>query len=291
MDAQKYSCLQAVRTDFNEQLVHLYDSREIKNLFHLAVEHATGFNAAEIVIHLNDDLDAEISDQLYSLLTDLKTGKPIQYILGKAWFMEAEFFVNDSVLIPRPETEELIHWVLDDNPQTSGNFRVLDIGTGSGIIPVSLQIHRPFWEIFACDISEDAIRVARTNASLIQTSRKPDFYLEDIFNPVHLFEKPFDIIISNPPYIPKSELSVMNKTVTDFEPEIALFVPNQDPLLFYRVISIYAKNNLSKKGVLYFEIHEDYASQVAELLNPDFADIKIRQDLQGKNRMVKASLR
>ncbi len=215
----------------------------------------------------------------------LLLNEPIDYILGYSEFFGRRFRVNSDVLIPRPETEELCNWIIDDY-KGKNKLDVLDIGTGSGCIPVTLAAELPTTTVSACDISEEALGVAKQNAA--ENKAEVSFYQTDIlsdFPPI----KSLDIIVSNPPYVLNSDKQEMEAKVLDFEPHIALFVEDNDPLLFYRKISEHAMENLKPTGRLYFEVHEHYADQVAELLSlSGFSTIEIREDAQGKERMVRA---
>jgi release factor glutamine methyltransferase len=212
--------------------------------------------------------------------------KPIQYILGEAPFYGREFKVNASVLIPRNETEELVHLIIKENKKL--NLRILDIGTGSGCIPISLALEIPSSKTFALDISKEALEVAKDNAKKHEESII--FFQVDILNediPV----KDLDIIVSNPPYVCESEKSLMHENVLNFEPHLALFVKDNDPLVFYKIIAKKAKSALKSSGKLYFEINEAFGEKVQYLLEEQgYREISIIQDLNNKDRIVKAVL-
>ncbi len=224
--------------------------------------------------------------RLNAILSAIPSGKPIQYILGSARFFELNFFVNPAVLIPRMETEELIAWMLEDHPERS-ELKVLDIGTGSGCIPISLKRNRPEWKVWALDISPSALEVAKSNAKRHQTNIT--FLILDILEPSNWVEmSEFECIVSNPPYIPPSEQGIMGASVLDFEPEIALFTPEHAPLLFYDTISRFAREKLVAGGSLYFECNERNAEKVGDLLKSyGFAKVTLQKDINGKIRMVK----
>lgn len=214
----------------------------------------------------------------------LKTGEPIQYILGKGPFYGREFLVNQHTLIPRNETEELVHLILNANPQP--RLKILDIGTGTGCIPITLDLEMNEPEVYGLDISENALEVARKNTKLLHSNVQ--FMQGDILQEIPTVPL-LDILVSNPPYVPIGEKALMHRNVLDFEPELALFVPDQDPLIFYRMIGQLGKKLLVSGGRLYFEIHERFGSEVAAILqNLGYQEVKIHQDLNGKERMISA---
>ena len=221
--------------------------------------------------------------------TQLLQHRPIQYVLGEAWFMGLKFFVNESVLIPRPETEELVSWVIDEH-KNKGALQILDIGTGSGCIGISLQKNLPSSKVTLLDISEDALGIAAGNAkklgATVQTQQL-DILDESAWASLPIY----DVIVSNPPYIKKTEAESMAKHVLDFEPSLALFVEDDDALIFYRKIALLAVRHLASNGVLNFEINEMLGEEVVVLLEELGFSAQLRKDLQGKNRMVRASLR
>lgn len=269
-------------------LERLYQKHEAESIAYVAIEHVLNYSKFKYVEHRNE-LFPESATVLWNKISrELLTGKPIQYIIGVAPFYGKNFELTPSVLIPRPETEELVDLVLKENPNVLQ--RVLDIGTGSGCIPVSLKCNRKNWDVFATDISEEALSVAKNNAVL--NNAKIGFYKDDIFNPrVFKNEEKFNIIISNPPYIPQSEKTRMHKNVIDFEPQLALFIPDEDAIKYYRAISLFANYFLAKGGKLYVEIHENFGNEVAEVFNiAGMHNIEIIQDINGKPRIVKAFL-
>ena len=211
--------------------------------------------------------------------------EPIQYILGEADFYGLKFKVNPSVLIPRAETEELVHLILS-NHKNGTELKVLDIGTGSGCIPISLKKNRAKWLVSACDVSSGALAVANANA--VKNGVEVDFFLRDILDERLSFEAQyFDIIVSNPPYIPFEERALMPKNVLENEPHLALFVENDTPLIFYKRIADVANASLKVGGQLYFECNEFNAQKVAQVLQDKaFTAVEIHQDMQGKDRMI-----
>ncbi len=233
-----------------------------------------------------DELSETQEAKLKEIQTRLLAKEPIQYVLGMTYFYDLKFKVDPAVLIPRPETEELVAWILEDQPKNL-NLRILDIGTGSGCIPITIKSKAPNFQVAALDISEGALTVAKENADLNQ--------VEIAFQNLDILKKEnwkilpsFEVIVSNPPYIPFKEKQLMSTNVLDHEPEIALFVTNEDPLIFYRTIIDLAKEHLVKGGWLYFETNEYNATKVEALFfNAGFFDIEKQKDLQGKDRMVK----
>lgn len=223
--------------------------------------------------------------QLQRVIRRLRAGEPLQYITGVADFYGLRFKVNPDVLIPRPETEELVAWVLEHEDLFLHPPRILDIGTGSGCIPIVLKKYWPEAEVFALDVSVPAVELARENAR--SNNLEVNFSVANILDETEWTSLPsFDIIISNPPYIPPSESAVMPLSVIDYEPSLALFVPEHDPLVFYRKITTFATTHLAARGLLFFECNEFNAEQVAALgIASQFSNGTLRRDLQGKWRM------
>jgi release factor glutamine methyltransferase len=220
-----------------------------------------------------------------AILMRLKNNEPLQYVTGYADFYNLKFKVNNSVLIPRPETEELVYWILKDHKHQA-ILRLLDIGTGSGCIPITLKKERSVWDITALDIDENALAVAKENADLNKTAI---FFIKtDILNPKHdVLTQKFDIIVSNPPYVLAKDKNEMRANVLDFEPHLALFVPDNDPLLFYRHILDFSIKNLNENGKLYFEIHADLGEQTRNLCLQYFKNVTLEQDMSGRDRMIR----
>ena len=277
---------------FKSQLSLLYDSREAESIATLTLIELTGFSSSRIKAFPEMELTEEQSVAISLILNDLNTGKPLQYILGHTEFFGLPFKVNPSVLIPRPETEELVEWVISTINKTKGESgSLLDIGTGSGCIAISLKKNLPLLEVTAIDISHEALQTAKGNAGLNKTDI--NFLQGDILEPgLSIAPSNFDIIISNPPYVTQQDKLQMHQNVTDFEPHTALFVSEQDPLLFYRVIAEFALKHLKPAGLLFFEINENYGEQICDLLqNQHFDNIELRKDLSGRDRMIKASFK
>ena len=272
---------------FKNHLTVLYEKQEAEAITTLVLNEITGFSKAKLKAFPETNLSTEQSDKLFTLINELKTGKPIQYILSYTEFYGLKFNVNSSVLIPRPETEELVSWILESIAMPFIN--ILDIGTGSGCIAISLKHELPQASVTAIDISTDALETAKQNA--VENNTAIDFIEANILNTGNLsLPHKFDVIVSNPPYVTETDKKQMHTNVTEFEPHTALFVPETDPLLFYNAITDFAIKNLNKNGLLFFEINESYGNEIIEMLtDKSFTDIELRKDIRGKNRMIKAS--
>lgn len=281
-----------VSANFSEQLKVLYDANEVNSLFMMVLENVVNISSAKIKAFPETEISTPDSERITDILTRLATGEPIQYTLGYTEFYGLRFEVNPSVLIPRPETEELVDWAIKSWQLAVGSwmapFNILDIGTGSGCIPISLKKNLPDAKVSAIDISAEALQTAKQNAWLNKVD--VNFILDDILNPKsEILNSKSEIIISNPPYVTLEDKKLMHTNVTDFEPHTALFVPEDDPLIFYKAIADFASTRLEKGGLLFFEINEIYGKQIIELLNiKQFINIELRKDISGKDRMVKA---
>ncbi len=279
-------------------LSEIYDEREAANIADMVIEFVTGLRKIDRVLDKQFLLNEEQNVKLKSCLVDLLKHKPVQYILHEAWFAGMKFYVDENVLIPRPETEELVELIakeVDSGLLTDDSltFTVLDIGTGSGCIAIALKkkssiINRQF-SISAIDISENALNIAKKNA--IENKMEIYFFQTNILdeNEWKQFVK-FDIIISNPPYIKQSEQVSMGENVLKFEPHLALFVADEDALIFYKKIAAFGLRHLNKNGKLFFEINENLGNEICELLeNSGYKNIELKKDMQGKNRFVVGS--
>jgi len=280
--------LQDTKQAMKHQLSNVYDALELNSIVNILIEEVTGWDALHQNIHKNDALEQSQTDQLTQYVEKLLTGKPLQYIIGKAWFMGKAFMVNEAVLIPRPETEELVEWIVEYAQIINKPLSILDIGTGTGCIPITLKQAIPNASITAIDISKEALAVAQQNAATNNTDI--DWIELDILQTKHL-KNQYDIIVSNPPYIPLREKANMQSLVIDHEPAIALFVPDQHPLIFYSKIAHIGKSALKPNGQLFFEIHYDQGEAIMALLNEMGYHAELRQDIYGKDRMVRASLK
>lgn len=270
-----------VRTRLRDQ----YPPGEVEGFIKIIFRELLGYETVDILLHKDTELPDFIVTKTTKVVDQLRENRPIQYIFGKAWFHGHEFSVDASTLIPRPETEELVDLIIDEN--RGSDLRVLDIGTGSGCIAVSLALGLRFPTVDAIDISDRALNVARGNASRLRA--RVDFSRDDILTAKPV-DNSYDIIVSNPPYIADSELRSMAANVVDYEPHSALFVPDSDPLRFYRAITAYARRALADGGRLYFEINSRFPDEMrALLLEYGFVDIDIRRDMQGLYRFANAT--
>lgn len=275
--------------DFQNQLKKIYDERESENISDWIFENVTGQKRWERRNNPNELKEAYFH-QLQNYLQQLLAHKPVQYILNEAWFYKMKFFVNENVLIPRPETEELVEWIIKDVRCTTYDVQctILDIGTGSGCIPISLKRELHNTNVTAIDVSEKALQVAKKNAESLDA--KIDFLQIDFLDESKWKALPqFDIIVSNPPYIPYQEKEKLSKNVTAFEPGIALFVENKNPFIFYEKISAFAKSHLKQNGKIYLEVHEEYAKNVKDIFKNAGFISEIKKDIYGKERMVRAA--
>jgi release factor glutamine methyltransferase len=253
------------------------------------MEHLTGSKKAERMLYKH----SAITEGEVALLKDyadrLLQQEPVQYVLNEAWFFGLKFYTDKNVLIPRPETEELVEWIITDNKTASGNLKILDIGTGSGCIPVSLKKKMPQAEVWSIDISEGALQVATKNAATHTTAIH--LLQQDILDKENWSQLPmFDIIVSNPPYIPEKDKAEMQANVLQYEPVTALFVPDDDALLFYKAIAAFGKEHLTSNGFIYFEIHEDLGNATVNLLKSMGYITELKKDMQQKDRLAKAGL-
>ncbi len=284
-----------------QELKALYDDGESKAITALVLEECTGLSKEELRTNKLAPLTTEQEERIATYVQRLKSHEPLQYVMQKTWFYGLELYVDKSVLIPRPETEELVDWIVNDVKTTGKNpfqtkdaeadatkqLKILDVGTGSGCIALALKNAMPKAEVWGCDISEEALNVARRNGSALDV--RVDFQGIDFLDEAQRRYLPtVDIIASNPPYIPLREKATMNPNVVEYEPHTALFVPNNDPLLFYKTILQFAKKRLYPDGVIYLEIHENLGKEVKSLFESEGFVVEVKKDMQGKDRMVKA---
>ncbi len=290
--------IQEVKDFFMDSLFPLYDREEVKNFCFLTCEKFLNFSRIDLRQKSAMGIQEDLAKKFTSVVEELLQHKPIQYILGETEFYGLKFLVDENVLIPRQETEELVDWIVNQNKsedakaQAIGQSKltILDIGTGSGCIPIALKKNLPGANVVALDVSEKALNQAQTNAKLNEVTI--EFVLRDILKTDASHETlstSFDVIVSNPPYIRNSEQKLMQKNVLEYEPHVALFVPDENPLLFYDAIATFAKKSLRLNGQIYFEINEAFGGDVIKLLaNKGFKQIELRKDLNGKDRMIKA---
>jgi release factor glutamine methyltransferase len=280
--------LAEIKQNIKKQLANSYEPVELNSLLPLFIEHITGWNQVQQVIHQNEEMVPEWEKSFQEGSLQLAQGKPIQYIIGKSWFLGNDYFVNESVLIPRPETEELVEWVSEYAQIINKPLQIADIGTGSGCSAIALSLLLPDATVTGIDISEDALQVAQKNATALAANI--EWVQQDILMSASLPGN-YDIMVSNPPYIPIREKATMQDQVTLHEPDIALFVTNEDPLIFYKMIARLGKQALNKNGQLFFEIHYDQGPALLKLLDEMNYHAELRQDMFGKDRMIRASLK
>ncbi len=278
--------------DLVRQITLNEDPDEIQSITYQVLENLLGLSRTDILSEKQVNI-TNIEARLSETVKRINHHEPLQYIIGEADFFGRKFTVNPAVLIPRPETEELVHLIISELKERpleierdeNAKKRILDIGTGSGCIPISLALEILNSEVFALDISEDALNVAEQNAHRLQA--KVQFARLDILNTNIPFQN-LDVVVSNPPYIAMSEINDMSRNVVEHEPHIALFVEDDDPLLFYKTIVKKSKLGLKPGGLLVFEINERFGKEVAEVLKKnDFCNVEIIKDLSGKDRIVK----
>jgi release factor glutamine methyltransferase len=277
--------LKSLRTFFNDELIGYYPETEVASFFNLLSEDILKMKRITISQNLYSVVSGKKYEKFQKAITRLKNYEPIQYILGATEFYGLDFIVNPSVLIPRPETEELVGWIIDDCKDKQ-DISILDIGTGSGCIAVTLAKHLPTAKVYALDISEEALKLANQNAT--NNEVEVEFIEADILNG-DLGTMQFDVIVSNPPYVREKEKEAMNANVLNHEPHLALFVKDEDALLFYRKITNLAASILKPNGHLYFEINECLGENTKNLLvSNSFNNIELKKDIFDKDRMIKA---
>lgn len=274
--------LQAAAYQLTQQLSTIYESREAANIADWVLEHLTGWKKIDRLIHKDEELANKKQLLLERYTQELLQHKPVQYVLNEAWFCGMHFFVNEHVLIPRPETEELVEWITrSSQPKT-----LLDVGTGSGCIPISIKKKLPGVETYACDISTKALEVAKQNA-LAQNTNIHFLHIDFLDKKAREDLPQVDTLVSNPPYIPQKDKDTMLPNVLQYEPHLALFVEDNDPLIFYRALAEFGQTHLLPGGSIFVEIHEDLANAVKELFNA--FNVEIKKDMQGKERMIRAT--
>ena len=276
--------LEALTSYFVKELESVVGIREAKLFFDRISEEVLGYAKTDRILNKSIRLsESQILDVLYKI-KELKKGRPLSYVIGFQHFFGLSIPVAEGVLIPRPETEELVDWVLEESRT---KISLLDVCSGSGCISLALKSKRPTWQIKGLDVSPEAVNQSKSNARLLGLAC--EFSLLDILKSESIGKEEYDIIVSNPPYVLNSEQVGMQSSVHDFEPHVALFVTDDDPLLFYRKIGVLAFSALKMKGSWFFEINERFGKEVSELLiSLGFSKVELQQDLQGKDRMVKA---
>lgn len=293
--------LKQYKNHFFNSLKNIQDEQEIESFFFILTEYLHNLKRVDLALNPNFEISEDDVEKWNAILADLQKEKPIQYITGEAWFYGLRFEVNENTLIPRPETEELVEFILKETSNfqlPASSLNILDIGTGTGCIPISLKTNLPEANVLAIDVSEKALEVAKRNAqsnkvevNFIQANilEVEDLSKLPLPNAQNLF--PLDIIVSNPPYVRNLEKEEIKKNVLDYEPHLALFVEDTDALLFYRKIAQLALKNLAPNGLLFFEINQYLGKETVELLeNLGFKNIELKKDIYGNDRMIRCSI-
>ncbi len=274
-----------LKQKFTNELKFLCEFNEIVSIFNIVINHIKSYSAIQITLNQEEELSKIEVDEINLILEELKKEKPIQYIIGETEFYGLKFKVTPDVLIPRMETEELVDFVLKSIDKKT-NIKIIDIGTGSGCIPISIKKNSPNSIITAIDISEEALEIAKYNAN--ENNCEINFIQDDILNPsFSKYINQYDIIISNPPYVMESEKAKMKNNVLNYEPHLALFVEDENPLVFYEAIIKFSKTKLSANGLIVFEFNEALGQQMIELaMKNNFIFFKILKDINGKDRFL-----
>ncbi|MDX1759587.1 MAG: peptide chain release factor N(5)-glutamine methyltransferase [Arenibacter algicola] len=282
--------LKEIKNIYHLELDPLFPKEEVDSFFYLVIDHYLGLERFILAMQPNLVVSKENEDPLFFALSQLKQERPIQHILGKAHFCELEFRVDENVLIPRPETEELVYWIINEvqKGDPREEVKILDIGTGSGCIAISLAKNLPNAKVYALDISKKALQIAGENA---MDNGVDIVFLEADILSLEGFKDKFDVIVSNPPYVRELEKLEMKNNVVEHEPGLALFVSDGDPLIFYKKITRFALSHLKKGGVLFFEINQYLGEEMEQLLEAEnFSEIELRKDMFGNDRMLKGQL-
>lgn len=271
-----YSMLNQLRT--------IYHEGEAGQITDWAMEKLTGSKKAERMLYKNSAITNEEEALLHQYTERLMRHEPVQYVLNESWFSGFKFYVDKNVLIPRPETEELVEWIIS---APVAGLKIVDIGTGSGCISITLKKRIKKAEVWSCDISKEALEVAKRNALTLDAD--VNFIQLDFLDTKQWQQLPsFDIIVSNPPYVPEKDAAQMQANVLKYEPATALFVPDNDPLVFYKAIAVFGKQHLNKNGTIYLEIHEDLGEATTKLFQENGYSTELKKDMQGKDRMMRA---
>lgn len=281
--------LRELRNLFHKELEHLYPATEIDSILDILLEHYQGVGRFVLALQPQYTLSKEEANPFFEALARLTEEEPVQYITGTEHFFGLDFKVNPNVLIPRPETEELVRWILEDQKDKEEKINILDVGTGSGNIAISLAKQLPEAEVHALDISEEALETARSNA---RDNEVNVHFIQDDIKRLKSLDITIDVLVSNPPYVRLSESRLMKNNVTKYEPWGALFVPDEAPLMFYESLARFGKNNLADGGAIYLEINQYLGDDLLQLLRDEgYTDLELKSDLFGKDRMVKGVLR
>lgn len=279
--------IQEAALQIRQKLENIYSEGEAGAIGDWLLEHLAGVKRKDRHSHRTKLLDQQQVTDLNQFLERLLQHEPVQYVLNEAWFCGLKFYVDNRVLIPRPETEELVEWIIANCRFPVSDLKILDVGSGSGCIPISLKRRLGKAEVWGCDLSAGALEVAAKNANGLGVEVR--FEKIDFLDRAQTAKLPaFDIIVSNPPYIPEAEKEKLDANVTAHEPHMALFVPDNDPLVFYRATALFGKTHLNKGGSIFFEIHEDLGSDVIGLMKNEGYSVELKRDMSGKDRMVRA---
>jgi release factor glutamine methyltransferase len=271
------------------QLRRLYPEGEAAQMTDWLMEQITGSAKAERMVYKNAEITAKEETLVKEYTNRLVNHEPIQYVLNQSWFCGNRFYVDRNVLIPRPETEELVEWIISSCKFPVDELKVLDIGTGSGCIAISLKRRIRKADVWACDISKRALDVAKRNAAALDAT--VNFLQLDFLNKKNWEQMPaFNIIVSNPPYVPVNDQATMQKNVLDHEPHAALFVPDTDPLVFYSAIAEFGKGHLKRPGNIFCEIHENLGKSTLDIFTVQGYDASLKKDMQQKDRMIRSGL-
>jgi release factor glutamine methyltransferase len=284
-----------------ESISSVYDTGEASGIASLLVEYITGYDPNMMKTNRDQEIADLNIDALSPLIERLQSHEPIQYIMNRSWFYDMQLYVDPAVLIPRPETEELVEWVIHDlklekpgvfekhhsQADQTNSLKIMDVCTGSGCIALALKKNIPLAEVWGCDISEEALNVARRNGAALDI--RVDFQGMNFLDLEQQRVLPsVDIVVSNPPYIPRKDEASMQPNVVLFEPPQALFVPDEDALIFYKALLHYCGHRLHENGRIYMEVHENLANEVKEIFTSNGYVVEVKKDMQGKERMVRA---
>jgi release factor glutamine methyltransferase len=270
-----------------KRLRGIYSEEEASQITDWVMESLTGSKKTERMLYKNAAITNKEEAELQELTERLMQHEPVQYVLNETWFCGLKFYVDKNVLIPRPETEELVEWIIANCKFPIDKLKILDVGSGSGCIPIALKRKLRKAEVWSCDVSEAALMTAKRNANDLGVD--VNFFQLDFLDKEKREQLPsFDIIVSNPPYVPEKDKDQMQPNVLKYEPSSALFVPDNDSLVFYKAIADFGKHHLNKNGTIYAEIHESIGEVVTLLFQSEHYSIELKKDLQGKDRMLKA---
>ncbi len=280
--------IKKIISGIKSELKEIYPIEEIDSFIYLIFEDVLKYSKTKLLISQEEEINDINLSRINEIIIDLKNQKPIQHILNKTIFYDLPFKVNKTALIPRPETEELVDWIVSEHRKE--NLDILDIGTGTGCIAISIAKNLPKSNVYAIDISSEALVLANENSKLNHVDIQ--FLQLDILKKNLDIRQKFDVIVSNPPYVRLKEKKLMSKNVLEYEPELALFVPDHDPLLFYRSIIDFGLVNLNKDGEIYFEINEAFGQEMVNLLEEkNFHEITLKKDINNKHRMIKGKIK